>query len=210
MGNLVNIARQRFGLLTVKKRVNILDKKRVWWKCKCDCGRTSVVRSDQIRSGHAKSCGCLGKSNLDSTIHGHTSLNGYRSKEYQAWQNARERCYNPKAVSYSNYGGRGIGMHSKWRHSFTLFLKNMGPCPSGCTLERIDNDGNYELGNCRWATKQEQMRNRHDNVWLEYHGRELILTDWARELDIPRRRLAYLIREKATPMTLAEVVNEIG
>lgn len=90
--------------------------------------------------------------------HGHTK-NRKPSPTYSTWVNMLTRCENPKASQYSFYGGRGITICDRW-HSFELFLKDMGERPDGCTLDRINSDGNYELGNCRWASKVEQCRNR--------------------------------------------------
>ncbi len=91
--------------------------------------------------------------------HGHVR-SGHRSPEYSSWQSAIARCYNPAAPNYQYYGYRGIGMCDRWRRDFAAFLEDMGPRPDGTTLDRIDPHGNYEPGNCRWATPTTQIRNR--------------------------------------------------
>ncbi|MFA4845082.1 MAG: hypothetical protein WC654_00800 [Patescibacteria group bacterium] len=119
------------------------------------------------------------------TTHGYTR--GGKTKEYMCWLNMKKRCLNPIATHYDRYGGRGIKVCEQWVKSFEDFYKDMGPCPEKYTIERIDNDGNYEPGNCRWATRGDQVRNTRRNHWIEFNGRKMVLNDWAKELGIPRR-----------------------
>jgi hypothetical protein len=100
------------------------------------------------------------------------------------WQNMIRRCYEPNKKDYKNYGGRGIGVCSRWLESFENFYVDMGDCPEGMTLDRKNNDGNYCKENCRWATKIEQMNNKRSNVWKEYKGERKTVAQWARSLDI--------------------------
>lgn len=92
-------------------------------------------------------------------VHGHTA-NSTMSREYQSWKSAKNRCANPKTLGYHRYGGRGIRMCAAWQNSFSAFLADMGLRPAGTTLDRERNDGNYEPGNCRWATPKQQSANR--------------------------------------------------
>jgi hypothetical protein len=120
------------------------------WFCRCDCGKETLVFASALRTGNTKSCGCLrGES------HGNTE-----SREYRAWCHAKERCSNPKVKGYEHYGGRGIVMCPEWLTSFSTFLKDMGRCPPGLTLDRRDVNGPYAPHNCRWATWSEQNLNR--------------------------------------------------
>lgn len=117
-----------------------------------------------------------------------------RSSEYETWNRMKARCYNPKDPSYKYYGGRGITVCERWRNSFLAFLEDMGKRSGNLTLERKDNNGNYELDNCKWATWTEQQRNRTDNHFLEFNGRKMCITDWAKELRIKPQGLFNRLR----------------
>lgn len=123
------------------------------WNCECDCGNKRIIQSTQIKK--RKSCGCF----LGRVTHGHTRIGKYK-RTYISWSNMKQRCLNPKRNSYKYYGGRGIKVCDRWLHSFENFLADMGECPPGLTIDRIENDGNYEKGNCRWATIITQITNR--------------------------------------------------
>lgn len=151
----------------------------VFWYCSCICGRSSEASSYALVSGQTKSCGCLflecaaAKGRAKKT-HGKTS-----SDCYSVWTNMRGRCNNPGDKKYHRYGGRGITICERWS-DFENFLHDMGERPPGTTIDRIDVDGNYEPGNCRWATQMEQQNNRGNNVRVQHNGRMVTLSEFAR------------------------------
>lgn len=110
--------------------------------------------------------------------HGY-ALAGRPSKEYSRWAGMIKRCENARCQDYANYGARGITVCNSWRKNFVSFLNDMGPCPDRFTLDRIDSDGNYEPGNCRWASRTEQNRNTRRNVFMTLDGKTKSLREWA-------------------------------
>jgi hypothetical protein len=130
------------------------------WLCSCSCGGTTRVRTGQLTTGHSKSCGCLRSLSGPSCpnfVHGHSKP----TPEYKSWCDMKRRCLSKKQKNYASYGGRGIKVCKRWLNSFENFLADMGPKPDrSYSIERKNNDGNYEHGNCCWATRSQQMANR--------------------------------------------------
>lgn len=131
--------------------------------------------------------------NLDRSKHGH-SIRGNRTREYISWANLKIRCYKKNHPYYPDYGGRGITVCERWLNSFENFLSDMGRCPDGHTIDRINNDGNYEPSNCRWATKVEQASNRKSNRVLTFNGKTQIAKRWAEELGIGYQTLIFRLK----------------
>lgn len=179
---------QRFGRLLVE--AGVAGSCPSLWICICDCGVRKSIRSNSIRTGAQRSCGCLRRESLRKAglRHGgsHTSI-------YVVWQLMNKRCSNPKDGAWDRYGGRGIRVCERWATSFENFRADMGERPAGTSIDRIDNDGFYEPGNCRWATRREQQNNRRNTVRIEYRGETKSLTEWCRQfgtnLSTARKRI---------------------
>lgn len=125
--------------------------------------------------------------------HGHKPAGG-TTREYTIWRNMRSRCVNPSDPNYVKYGARGIHICDEWRMDFVNFLRDMGRCPDGCSIERIDNDGHYEPGNCRWATAKEQANNRRSSRYITHDGETLTLSQWADRAGIRLQTLHFRLK----------------
>lgn len=164
----------------------------VKWKCKCQCGRITIVQSGALKSKHSKSCGCLQKeaaSKQGKIIGKLRKTHGLSdTSEYVAWRGMLARCFNKNSPNYKNYGGRGITVCADWL-KFENFISDMGNKPTvEHSIDRYPNvNGNYQPDNCRWATNAEQQRNRRSNVKFTYKGKTQCLTEWAEEYGMSRK-----------------------
>lgn len=176
-GHKLRLEGQRFGRLLIISEAGTNKYGVSMWNAVCDCGMLKVANSMTLRNGGTRSCGCL-----QGSRHGHTTsgsrMRPHMSPEYRTWTNMQTRCYNPKATQYADYGGRGITIADIWRGKggFTNFLAyiqaTIGLRPEGkdakgkslYSIDRWDNDGNYEPGNIRWATRKQQTHNRRNSA----------------------------------------------
>ena len=195
MTALKDLIGQKFGKLTVLKRTaNYVSKngttKRVQWLCRCDCGKEIVVASNNLTRGHTQSCGCIRKEK-QFFIHGlrHTKI-------YNVWNNIRQRCNNPNVKCYSRYGGRGIKVCNEWQNDFLTFYEwaIQNGYKEGLSIDRIDNNGNYEPCNCRWVDNKTQSNNRRSNHFITYNGETHTVAEWSRKTGIKSTTLFERIK----------------
>jgi hypothetical protein len=174
----VDIAGHIYGqLLVIERHVVSSAAGKARWLCQCSCGSFTIVVAGTLRSGETLSCGHL---NFDPVSHG-----GYRHPEYRVWNLMRQRCHNPKNTHYASYGGRGISVCDRWRKSYAAFNEDMGRRPFlGAQIDRIDNNGNYEPGNCRWATRKQNCRNQRKTRFLAYRGEVRSMPEWCEILGL--------------------------
>lgn len=164
------------------------------WVCKCHCGKLFSLRGTQIKAGTTKSCGCFVAENGRKQLHRHGH---YYKPEYSTWKRMRERCLNPECRDYPEYGGRGIKICERWMNDFEAFYQDMGQMPSSRhSIDRIDFNGNYAPENCRWATPKEQSNNTRRNLFYDYCGRKMTLSEVCDLEKLDYKRIYHLVRTK--------------
>jgi hypothetical protein len=178
------------------------NKMRTFWKCLCDCGNIYWAESYNIKTKIAKSCGCINKSGQSNTKHGMAN-----SKLYRVWYSMKQRCINPKVPAYKWYGRRGIHVCESWDTDFLSFVywSLSNGYEEGLTLDRINNDGNYEPSNCRWVTFKVQSNNRSTNKFIEYNNKRLTYKQWSQELGV---RYEILKDKSNNGKTLDTIIKE--
>lgn len=200
MPKLKDLTGQKFGRLTVIERAENAKDGRAHWRCHCDCGNEVTVSSYHLTSGHTQSCGCL-------FLEGNNTHHKMAyTPVYSIWQNMLQRCNNPNRAGYKNYGGRGISVFPEWQENFQAFynyvskLEHFGE--EGYTIDRIDNNANYEPDNLRWADRKTQNRNRRNTILVEYDGKAIPLTEAVESSGIDYATLSSRLRNGDTDKRL--------
>ena len=184
MGTFSDLTGERFGRLVVIERVGTDRNKKPLWKCRCDCGNTTIVTPQPLKEGRIKSCGCLHQERMNA---GNIKHGKRYSRLYKIWVGISQRTNNEKNPSYKHYGGRGICVCDEWLNDFQAFYdwSVTNGYNDNLTLDRIDNDGNYEPSNCRWATQKEQMNNTRVNRLITLDGETHTVKEWSEITGIP-------------------------
>lgn len=189
---------RRFGRYVVVRRVTGSGSL-LRWLCRCDCGTEKEVLGCHLRSGRIVSCGCWAADKARGRArHGLSN-----SATYRAWRSMLSRCFRENDTHYKHYGARGITVCNNWRHSFDAFLADMGQCPPGLSLERDNNDGNYQPGNCRWATKVDQANNKRSNIRVRYAGECMTLKQLSQKCEVNYKALYWRVRIAKWPIEKA-------
>lgn len=181
-----DIRGEKFGKLTVRE-FHHSDGNKTYWVCDCDCGNTTVKNLHQVKYGRPSNCGCVPANHNRPKRNNVKTHHMTGTKLYSIWERIRSRCFckNPSSRDYRDYAGRGITVCSEWE-SFENFHKWAldNGYKEGLSIDRIDNDGNYEPSNCRWVTMKDQVRNRRKTIWLTYNGEKKALSEWCEILGL--------------------------
>jgi hypothetical protein len=187
LGKFIDLTGRTFGRLTVLRRILPNSRGKVKWVCRCVCGKSVVVAGTALKSGNTTSCGCYNREQcrLRGMLHGQCG-----SKIYSTYHGIIARCYNKEAGSYPDYGGRGIKVCDRWREGFENFYSDMGDPPTpDHSIDRIDCNGDYEPGNCRWADWETQCNNKNNTRFLEFAGESKSITQWSHSLGMAKLTL---------------------
>lgn len=183
---MLDVTGHRYGSLTAISFAS-MTKSGAKWLFQCDCGTKKVIRLANVRNGHAGSCGCAHRRMARSA---NTTHDMSRTAVYKVWASMIGRCCNPSDAAYQHYGARGICVSPVWRESFESFLKDMGPRPSALhSIERLDNDGNYEPGNCAWIMQAAQAQNTRRVRRFKFRGSVLTARQLSEHYGIPLKSL---------------------
>lgn len=198
----IDLTGKKFTRLTVIKEIGRSKRRDILWLCRCDCGKEKILPTRKLKSGEIRSCGCLRNDMVKDrfTTHGMTG-----SRTYRTWNAMNNRCKS-KDESHRNYKDRGIGVCDRWKESFNSFFEDMGERPKWKTLDRINNDGNYEPSNCKWSTRSEQQRNRRSNKIFMHNGEEKCLTEWCEILGLSNKKVWNKLRYR--DYTISELIQD--
>lgn len=208
-----DLTNKKFGRLLALEKTKLNNQ--TFWACKCDCGKQINVLTANLTCNRVKSCGCL---KIDKFIERSTIHNQRHTLLYEIWKGIKQRCLNPNNRSYKNYGGRGITICDDWKNDYTLFYNwsIQNGYKKGLSIDRINNNGNYEPSNCRWVNKEIQANNTRSNKYITINGITKSLSDWLKDYDISftiyyRRTKIYnwsSIQAITTPKGIYNLSNE--
>jgi hypothetical protein len=185
---------KRFGYWLIKEYKGLDKHSHQIYLCRCDCGNEKIVTLGNLKTGKSTNCGCEKlKKQMGNTWNKKHGMSF--SREYRSWESMLNRCEKTNDKEYPMWGGRGIKVCERW-HDFNNFYADMGTRPKGMTLDRIDNNGDYEPSNCRWATAKTQSNNRRSNTLITYKGRTQTLQQWADETGICSGTISQRIRKR--------------
>lgn len=197
----VDLAGMSFGRLVVTSEADRIKDRRQWM-CQCECGSVVVVDQRALKSGSTGSCGCLRREVTSVRMKRHgQAVRGAKSRVYGIWAGMLARCRIESATGFDRYGAVGIIVCDRW-HEFENFYADMGDPPVDCSIDRIDSKKNYEPGNCRWATTQVQNENRKSVRWIEFDGKRMNVTQWARYLGINKATLLEALEKHPLEVAL--------
>ncbi len=183
----MDLTGQRFGRLVVLERepshVTPSGQRKTVWLCRCDCGNLVKVKTQELRRGKTKSCGCYRLEFLEQC---RTKHHGAKTRLYNIYNKMKRRCENPNDAAYKDYGGRGITVCEEWKNDFTVFREwaLLNGYDDSLSIDRIDNSKGYCPENCRWATSKQQSNNRRSNLYILYNGEVHTLSEWSDILGI--------------------------
>lgn len=204
--NFKNLTGLKFNFFTVLGPGKRSRRGAFQWRCKCVCGNFRDLGTGEIKGRRVYSCGCKKRELKALRLRTH-GMTGHRA--YGIWRAMIQRCEYLKAKSFRRYGGRGIVVCEKWRNSFLDFLKDMGIPPKGLSLHRVNNNGNYEPGNCVWADDKTQCLSKSNNHLITFNGETKTITEWANEIGVKTRTMFARIR-CGIPIEIALTVPDGG
>ena len=178
MPNLIDLTGLKFGRLTVVCRVKSAKPKAIMWRCKCECGKECTVNGLYLREGGTRSCGCLAKDVVTARNYRHGMSH---SRLNNIWRDMIRRCDSPNRYAHEYYHDKGVTICDEWRHNFKSFYEWAidNGYSDKLTIDRIDVNGNYEPGNCRWVTMKKQCNNKTNNVKITFDDRTHTISEWA-------------------------------
>jgi len=215
MGNFIDRTGERFGRLVVLEQASSFktEKRAVTaWLCRCDCGKTVIVRSSGLVSGNTKSCGCLHRETALQQGKASATHNETGTRLYRVWSNMKTRCYNKNNKNYARWGARGVFVCDEWLHDFSAFSSwaRSSGYAENLTIDRINNDGPYCPENCHWVTPKAQANNTRKTRLISFNGKTQSLHEWAREYGMKVETLFYRLKRLPIGEALTTPIANCG